>query len=127
MEQEILIALKKQRRLTALIAVMIAVIMAAVLACSAVVVPKALRLMDEAEGTLTAANQVVSDLSQVTEELKGADLAGLVENTDKLVSQSSEGIEQALQQLNEVDFKTLNGAIHSLYSVVQPLAAFFGR
>ena len=68
---------------------------------------------------------VLTNLTEVTDQLAGMDLGTMVENVDELVVTSQAGVEQALEQLNAIDFETLNQAIGDLSDVVEPLANFF--
>ena len=68
---------------------------------------------------------VLTNLTEVTDQLANMDLGAMVENVDELVVTSQAGVEQALEQLNAIDFETLNQAIGDLSDVVEPLANFF--
>jgi hypothetical protein len=49
----------------------------------------------------------------------------LVSNVDGLVAISQEGVEQAMEKLNGIDFEALNQAIQDLSDVIEPIANFF--
>ena len=68
---------------------------------------------------------VLENLKTVTNQLAGVDLETMVKNVDDLVVTSQAGVEQAMDQLSAIDFKTLNQAIKDLSDVVAPLAKFF--
>jgi len=68
---------------------------------------------------------VLTNLEVVTDQLAGMDLGSMVKNVDELVATSQTGVEQAMEQLNTIDFDTLNRAIRNLSDVVEPLARFF--
>ena len=68
---------------------------------------------------------VLTNLTEVTDQLANMDLGTMVENVDELVVTSQVGVEQALEQLNAIDFETLNQAIGDLSDVVKPMADFF--
>jgi len=75
---------------------------------------------------LSAQTQVVlSNLTQVTDQLADMDLGAMIENVDELVVTSQSGVDQAMKKLNQIDFDTLNQAISDLSDVVEPLASFF--
>lgn len=121
MEQETSINyMKKQYRLTKLIAAMVAGIFVITAFSAAILVPKASNTLEQAE-------HVLGDLAEVTRGLKEADLPGLVADMDGLVSESGKGIQEALEKLNAVDIERLNEAIGDLQAIVEPLARFFGR
>ena len=68
---------------------------------------------------------VLENLKTVTNQLADVDLETMVKNVDDLVVTSQAGVEQAMDQLSAIDFKTLNQAIKDLSDVVAPLAKFF--
>ena len=68
---------------------------------------------------------VLTNLTEVTDQLAGMDLGTMVENVDELVVTSRDGVEQAVEQLNSIDFEALNQAIGDLSDVVKPMADFF--
>jgi len=75
---------------------------------------------------LSAQTQVVlTNLTQVTDQLADMDLGAMIENVDELVVTSQSGVDQAMRKLNQIDFDTLNQAISDLSDVVEPLASFF--
>lgn len=68
---------------------------------------------------------VLENLKTVTNQLADVDFGAMVKNVDDLVVTSRSGVEQAMDQLSAIDFKTLNQAIKDLSDVVAPLAKFF--
>lgn len=90
----------------------------AALAVICMLTPKVADLADRMES-------VMSNLESITAELDEADLKGMVENVDALAVASQDGIGQAVDKLNAIDFDTLNRAIANLADVVEPLARFF--
>lgn len=121
MDQETYMSyIKKQYRLTRLIAVMVTGIFLIVLLSAVMLVPKAAATLDKADETL-------SKLDEVTEGLSQADLPGLIKHMDELLAESGEGLQEALEKVNSMDIETLNDAIGDLQAIVEPLARFFGR
>ncbi len=112
--------IKKQYRLTKLIAVMVTGIFLVVFLGAVCLVPKAAATLERADETLTK-------LDEITEGLAGADLPGLVKHMDELLVESGEGLEEALVKVNSMDIEKLNEAIGDLQAIVEPLARFFGR
>ena len=82
-------------------------------------------LMPQAVETVTRLDSVLTNLESVTQQLSDADLGGMVQNVDTLVTTSQAGVDQMMEELNAMDFDTLNKAISDLASVVEPLANFF--
>ena len=82
-------------------------------------------LMPQVQELTAQMETVLTNLEVVTDQLAGMDLGSMVENVDVLVTTSQAGVEQAMDQLNGIDFETLNRAINDLADVVEPLARFF--
>ena len=82
-------------------------------------------LMPQVQALTTQTEVVLENLTEVTDQLAGMDLGTMVENVDELVITSQAGVEQAMEQLNAIDFETLNQAIEDLSAVIEPLANFF--
>jgi len=82
-------------------------------------------LMPQVQALTTQTEVVLENLTEVTDQLAGMDLGTMVENVDELVTTSQAGVEQAMEQLNAIDFETLNQAIEDLAAVIEPLANFF--
>jgi len=82
-------------------------------------------LMPQVQALTTQTEVVLENLTEVTDQLAGMDLGTMVENVDELVITSQAGVEQAMEQLNAIDFETLNQAIEDLAAVIEPLANFF--
>lgn len=68
---------------------------------------------------------VLENLETVTNQIAEVDFGTMVKNVDDLVVTSQAGVEQAMDQISAIDFKTLNQAIKDLSDVVAPLAKFF--
>ena len=68
------------------------------------------------------AETVLSNLEIVTQELAKADLNGMVNNINDLVSISQSGIADAIGKLSEIDIEALNKTINDLSVVVERLA-----
>lgn len=79
----------------------------------------------QVEALAVQAESVMSNLETVTADLAQADLAGMVDNVDTLVTSSQAGLEEALKKINTMDIDALNKAIKTLSDVVEPLAKFF--
>lgn len=79
----------------------------------------------QAKGLADQAQTVLTNLETVSRDLAEADLAGMVENVDKLVVTSQDGVTQALEKINTMDIEALNKAIANLSAVVEPMAKFF--
>ena len=49
----------------------------------------------------------------------------LVTNVDTLVTTNQDGLVEAMNKINAIDFEALNKAIRDLSAIVEPLAKFF--
>ncbi|MDD2955651.1 MAG: hypothetical protein PHD67_04975 [Oscillospiraceae bacterium] len=76
---------------------------------------------------LNQTRQAVSGLEEVTEQLRQADLPGLLDQVDSLVGQSTETASAAMEKIKDLDVEALNQAITDLKNVVSPLARLFGN
>lgn len=90
------------------------------------VVEQAADVAVQAKNLAAQAETVLTNLETVTNDLADADLAGMVENVDGLVTATQEGLTQALEKINTMDIDALNKAIGNLSAVVEPMAKFFG-
>lgn len=132
--QEILFKLEKTgrqqvrcARLQCFFAILAAVCCCAMLLAVLSVVPQIQQIARQVQELGAQAETVLGNLESVTSELAQVDLGSMVSNVDALVSDSQEGVKQALDKINELDISSLNQAIADLSAVVKPLADFFGR
>lgn len=88
----------------------------------AVLVPQLTKTLNNANLALEqvsyTAEQIVSTAEQIDEVFEGV---------ETLLEDSSEGVSQALDNMNSIDFDKLNKSIDDFNSVVSPLSSFFGR
>ncbi len=132
--QELLTSLEKSSRrqvryarLQCFFAILSALCCAAMLFAVLSVIPQIQQIAGQIQALGAQAETVLTNLEAVTSELAAVDLASMVTNVDSLVSDSQEGIKQALEKINELDITSLNNAINDLSAVVKPLADFFGK
>lgn len=90
------------------------------------------KILPQLQEAALQAETVLTNLETVTTELAQADLIGMVENVDALVTNvdglvgtSQEGVEQTMAKINAIDFDALNDAIQDLSDVIEPIAKFF--
>ena len=131
---ELMVSLEKSNRqqvrfarLQCIFAILAAVCCCAMLLVVLSVVPQIQQVAIQVQALGSQAESVLTNLEDVTSKLAQVDLASMVNNVDLLVSDSQEGVKQALDKINELDITSLNQAIADLSSVVKPLADFFGR
>ena len=100
--------------------------------CCIILLVVGIKVLTELQQVSAHAEIVLNNLETVTTELAGVDLSSMVENVDglvqdvdKLVVTSQDGVEQTLDKINAIDFDTLNKAINDLSKVIEPIAKFF--
>lgn len=114
-------------RLQCIIAILAAVCCCAMLAAVLSVLPQVQQIATQVQALGSRAETVLTNLESVTSELARVDLGSMVSNVDALVTDSQEGVSQALDKINQLDISSLNRAIADLSAVVKPLADFFSR
>lgn len=114
--------LKKQLNMMKVLMFAMAGIFLMLLVTVAVLVPKVANTLNNAnvalEQIVSAADQIVSTAQQADE---------VFSSVETLVEESSEGVTQALENMNSIDFEGLNQSIDDLGKVVSPLSSFFSR
>lgn len=100
--------------------------------CCALLLLGGLKVLPQLQDAAFQATTVLTNLETVTTELANADLIGMVNNVDALVTNvdglvgtSQVGVEQAMAKINAIDFDALNDAIQDLSDVIEPIAKFF--
>jgi len=92
--------------------------------------PQISAIITEIPGVVEQMELVLSNLEIVTTELAAVDFESMVAGVNTLVQTGQLGLEQTVENLNAIDFETLNKAIQDLAEVVEPLARFsklFGK
>ena len=107
--------LKKQLNMMKALMFAMAGIFLMLLIAVAVLVPKITATLDNAN---VALEQISYTAQQMDDVLVGV---------ESLVEDSSEGVSQALDNMNSINFEKLNQSIDDLNNVISPLAGFFGR
>lgn len=82
-------------------------------------------LMPQVEALAGQTEAVLTNLETISTQLAQSDLSAMVKNVDTLVTTTQQGVDQAMTNLNAIDFVTLNETIQDLADVVEPLANFF--
>ena len=112
----------KLTRLVCIFALVAAILAGCSLALVCMVLPEIVEILPQISTVASQMQDILSDLEQATTQLSGMDFTGMVENVDTLVTTAQDGLEQTLEKLNAIDFKTLNKAIDDLAKVVEPLS-----
>lgn len=113
-------------RITSLFAM---VLVAAVIICLIMVVPKLLSTITNVNHVMAQATQTIeladTAIESVTEMSKSITTMG--DNMDTFITDNSKSVEKVMKKLEQVDFEGLNNAIKDLGEVVEPFANFFGK
>lgn len=86
------------------------------------VLPQITGVLPQINAVASQMQVVLSNLETTTAQLSGLDLTGMVSNVEELVTTAQSGLEQTMNNLNTIDFDTLNKAIEDLAKVVEPLS-----
>lgn len=84
--------------------------------------PQINAVITEIPGVMAQMDTVLSNLEIVTSELASADISGMADAVDTLVSTGQSGLEQTVRKLDSIDLDTLNKAIQDLAAVIEPMA-----
>lgn len=95
----------------------------------AIVVPVVVETLNTAQTTMNMANDAIAQAQSIMDDMTTtiASMDEAVGSITKLVGDSSEGLVQAFDNINSIDFQGLNDAIVDLGNVVEPLSKFFGK
>ena len=134
--QEILKYQKKNARLTRISAIAVLVLACVFAVTLALLIPKAIKLVDGAMGSLAQVDELIDDTGVVMQNLNDisvevntviSDAQVLIDNSNTMVEDNTDAITETVQKMNQVDFEALNKAINDLSDVVEPLANFFNK
>ena len=108
--QELLVYQKKGVRASRAATVVALVLVLALLAAMLMVVPRVLRLADEAERSLADVNRLAASAQE------------LIGNANDMIAANTDAVTETIQKLNELDFDSLNATIHNLEDALSPVA-----
>lgn len=111
---------RRQYRMSQLTAAASIAVLCIVLYTSATLIPKVNLLLDDIQSS-------VSNIQSITQELADADLPGMINDVDHLVSTSESTLKTTADKLNSIDFDSLNSAIQDLSNIIRPLGRWFGN
>lgn len=111
---------RRQYRMSQLTAISSIAILCVVLYTASTLIPKINSLFQDIQVS-------VNNIQTISQELADADLPGMIDNVDSLVSTGETSIQTAVDKLNSIDFDSLNTAIRDLSNVVRPLSRLFGN
>ena len=96
------------------------------LVAALVLVPRIVRSVSSIDRAVSEAESAISGIETMSQKAEDA-LVGIdtfVQNADSMITENTEGVADALDHINAIDYEGLNQAIRDLADVVQPLAKF---
>ena len=122
-EHELLVELlrsqKQEARSRKISAIVNTALLALLLGCALIALPRLQALAVQAGDTLS---DLQLTITQAQQSLRAID--SLANDVDQLVGDNTEAVSQSLQKLSEVDLDGLNAAIKNLSQILQPMADF---
>ena len=126
--EKLLAVEKKQYSMLRIMMAANVILAAGIVLALLLVVPRLISVANDAEKTLTEvqtlAESAEKSLDGIDEVVSGANTT--IAGAGKLLEDNAEAVEEALSNLNEIDFESLNKAIRDLSKVVEPLARVTG-
>lgn len=129
--------MQKQLRLTRIMMLSSLGLVVILVAVVLTLVPSIMRTVDDTESLIVNLNktvsqlegleQVMEDVTKVTEELSAADITGMLEDISLLVGSSQDTLSATRAKIDSMDMDSLNDAVADLAAIVEPLARLFGR
>ena len=100
----------------------IAGMLAILILCVLIVIPKVSTTLSHINSVATKAETSIESIDKMTDSILKAS-----ENMNKLVDDNGENLAAAVKSLSEIDFEGLNKAISDLQDAVGPMAAFMKK
>ncbi len=104
--------------MSALSAVIMAVILIIVIGLASYIVPKV-------DTIYTSTMKNLNNLEELTTELNEAHLSETVNNINNLTLNATGDLSKAMSKLNSIDLETLNQSIQALHDIIEPMAKLF--
>ena len=86
------------------------------------VLPQVTGILPQINAVASQMQVVLGNLETAAQQLSVLDLTGMVSEVEELVTTAQTGLEQTMNNVNTIDFATLNKAIQDLAKVVEPLS-----
>ena len=123
---ELLRKIEKSNRRKAVTNTLICLFMLAAAVSCVILCVTVCDLVPQVNALMSQMETVLNNLEQTTGELAALDLESMVSNVDSLVVYAQESLHKTMENLDTIDFETLNKAIEDLSKVIEPLAKFAG-
>ena len=104
--------------MSALSAVIMAIILIIVIGLASYIVPKVDTIYNSTMKNL-------NNLEELTTELNEAHLSETVNNINNLTLNATGDLSKAMSKLNSIDLETLNQSIQDLHDIIEPMAKLF--
>ncbi|WP_026651727.1 hypothetical protein [Butyrivibrio proteoclasticus] len=114
--------LKKQLFFQRLAAISTTGIFLVILVAALLIVPRAIRTINQVNQLATDATNSVAKIDEMTESITTAS-----ENLNGFIDENAETLTKATKSISEIDFEGLNQAISDLQETVGPMASFFSK
>ena len=124
---QLLKQIEKNSRRSATFSMIQMAFMAVAALCSVAVLVMVLMLVPQLDGILNQAENAMTNLEQVSEELNAVDLEGMIRDLDAMISSGQETLDKTKEKLDILDMEKVNQAITDLAKIMEPLVRLFGR
>ncbi len=104
--------------MSALSALIMAVILIIVIGLASYIVPKV-------DTIYTSTMKSLNNLEALTTELNEAHLSETINNINNLTLNATGDLSKAMSKLNSIDLETLNQSIQDLHDIIEPMAKLF--
>lgn len=124
---ELIRAQRRTAKFQMLTAVENVVLILGIIVIFVVLVPRAVTALDSFNNTMQEVSDLASSTRETVDQLSTDatkslnNIDGMIENVDTLVQDNTEGLTKALNNVNDIDFDSLNDAIGSLKSSAEQL------
>lgn len=124
---ELLRRIEKSNRQKVITNVLVCLFMlAAAASCIAICVMLG-QLIPQVNQTIGQMQTALNSLEETSNHLRGLNLDTMVSNVNALSVYAQQSLQQTMDNLNTIDFETLNKAITDLAQVIEPLANFVAK
>lgn len=124
---ELLRRIEKSNRQKVVTNVLVCLFMlAAAASCIAICVMLG-QLIPQVNQTIGQMQTALNSLEETSNHLRGLNLETMVSNVNSLSVYAQQSLQQTMDNLNTIDFETLNKAISDLAQVIEPLANFVAK
>lgn len=120
---------RKQLFYTRILAFALCGLLAAVVIALCIVVPPAVRTINNVDTAVVGATNTLSKADEALDNINtmSVEVTLASKQMNEFIETNSESVTQSMQKLQNVDFEGLNNAISDLEAVVEPMAKLFGK